>query len=390
MQKRFQYYLSTVQNLISLYKGEMPFAAFLKNYFAQNKKHGSTDRKQISHLCYCYYRLGKSLPNKAFSEKIMIAIFLCNQQPKEYAFLYSEDWLINWSENFSERFFFIEKKYGDFSVENIFENTDFIGLDDKISFIKSHLTQPDLFLRIRPNQETTVKDKLAKNNIVFEQIDATCLALNNGIKVEEILKLNKEVVVQDYSSQQVGTFMQLVKQNFKQPLSVWDCCAASGGKSILAKDILGEMNLTVSDIRPSIIANLKKRFDEAGIKKYESFVADISKQNASSKKYQFIICDAPCTGSGTWARTPEQLTFFKEKSVEDFVALQKSIALNALKSLQNNGYFLYITCSVFKTENDAVVDFILKETNVILVEKKYFEGYALKADTMFAALFKKP
>ena len=72
------------------------------------------------------------------------------------------------------------------------------------------------------------------------------------------------------------------------------------------------------------------------------------------------------------------------------MALQKSIAINALKSLQNNGYFLYITCSVFKKENDEVVDFILKETNLTLVEKKYFEGYALKADTMFAALLKKP
>ena len=46
---------------------------------------------------------------------------------------------------------------------------------------------------------------------------------------------------------------------------------------MLAKDILGEIQLTVSYVRASIIANLKKRFDEAGIKKYQSFIADISK-----------------------------------------------------------------------------------------------------------------
>ena len=60
-------------------------------------------------------------------------------------------------------------------------------------------------------------------------------------------------------------------------LAVWDCCAASGGKSILLTDILKQkIELTVSDIRETILKNLHQRFKSAGIINYESFVTDLS------------------------------------------------------------------------------------------------------------------
>ena len=389
MQNRFHSYISIAHKLIDSFKGEMPLAAFLKNYFSQNKKHGSTDRKQISHLCYCYYRIGNALMTLPFNERIKVAFFLCNSTPKEYTFLFDESCLNNWSEDVDLRIAFISKSYPKFELEHIFNLQDLIGFDNKNSFTKSHLAQPDLFIRLRPTFETIVKNKLTKSQIAFKEIDSSCLVLTNGSKIDEVLKVNKEVVIQDYNSQQIGTLIKTVKDNINKPISVWDCCAASGGKSILAKDILGEIQLTVSDVRASIIANLKKRFDEAGIKKYQSFIADISKPAIIPQKFNFIICDAPCTGSGTWARTPEQLYFFKEERVKEFVSLQKNIANNALNYVQKEGYFLYITCSVLKKENEEIVDYLLTEFNLQLVTKKYFEGFELKADTMFAALFKK-
>jgi len=64
--------------------------------------------------------------------------------------------------------------------------------------------------------------------------------------------------------------------------------------------------------------------------------------------YQLIVCDAPCTGSGTWSRTPENLFYFKPEIVEDFAQRQKQIVTNVIPYLQNEGLLFYITCSVFK------------------------------------------
>jgi 16S rRNA (cytosine967-C5)-methyltransferase len=57
--------------------------------------------------------------------------------------------------------------------------------------------------------------------------------------------------------------------NPKSEIKLWDCCAASGGKSLLAVDTLGNIDLTVSDVRSSIIHNLKHRFAVAGHNKIQ-------------------------------------------------------------------------------------------------------------------------
>ena len=146
------------------------------------------------------------------------------------------------------------------------------------------------------------------------------------------------------------------------------------------------MALTVSDVRPSIIANLKKRFAEAGIKNYNAFVADAVTASPNTK-FDLIIADVPCSGSGTWARTPEQLSFFKESQVDDYTALQIAIAANAIKYLEPGGYLLYITCSVFKKENELQVEKLLA-MGMQLVEQEVLKGYSENADSMFVALLR--
>ncbi|WP_315817441.1 hypothetical protein [Paraflavitalea speifideaquila] len=90
-----------------------------------------------------------------------------------------------------------------------------------------------------------------------------CIALANASKVDELIQLNKEAVIQDYSSQRVGELLKV--EGWPRPgIPVWDCCAASGGKSILACDILGKIDLIVSDIRESIIVNLKSALPKQG------------------------------------------------------------------------------------------------------------------------------
>ncbi|TXH57956.1 MAG: hypothetical protein E6Q89_03960 [Bacteroidia bacterium] len=98
--------------------------------------------------------------------------------------------------------------------------------------------------------------------------------------------------------------------------------------------------------------------------------------------FDHIICDVPCSGSGTWARTPEQLYFFDPNKLEDFSTLQTTIAQNAIPYLKAEGRMLYITCSVFKQENEAVIQ---KIQPAVYKDSTLINGISKQADSMFIA-----
>ena len=382
-----QAYLNTAQQILIEYHGEEPFHAFLKKYFVTNKKFGSRDRKQIAHLCYCFFRLGKSLGEVSIPERILIGIFLCNNSKS--LLLEKLDAGLNdeVEKGLSEKLEKVSLQY-DFEVEDIFPFRHALSGDiDYYSFSLSFLLQPPAYLRIRPGHEKEVTRKLSNAGIAFATVSDQCLSVEPATKLNEVLEINKEVVVQDYNSQQVLT--SLVKHAQKSEIkTAWDCCAASGGKSILLKDIFPHVQLTVSDIRESILFNLKKRFEQAGIKNYKSVVVDLSASPLNNyQQFDLIICDVPCSGSGTWSRTPEQLYFFNEKKIDYYSTLQKKILSNAVKNLKKDGFLLYITCSVFKNENEEVVEYIKEHLSLRLLNMEYLKGYNQKADTLFTALF---
>jgi 16S rRNA (cytosine967-C5)-methyltransferase len=62
---------------------------------------------------------------------------------------------------------------------------------------------------------------------------------------------------------------------------------------------------------------------------------------------------------------------------------------NLIPYLEKNGGLLYITCSVFRKENEEMIQLLQEEYPLELVTMKVLKGYAMKADTMFAALLVK-
>lgn len=386
---RYYSYINTAKQILGAYDGNVPFASFIRTYFSQHKKYGSKDRKMITHLCYCYFRLGGLIQHAAVEEKILAALFLCSSESNDVLQLLKPEWNEQVQLSIADKL----RLAGINSTNDLFPFVHELSSGiDAVAFSISHLIQPDLFLRSRPGKKEQVMKHLQTAGLSFQLLNDDCIALPNGTKVETIIELNKDAVVQDYSSQRVGEFLKMVKpsdSNLK--LSVWDCCAASGGKSIMTKDILREIELTVSDVRESILQNLKKRFAEAGINNYKSFVSDLTTNDnrLPANDYQLIIADVPCSGSGTWGRTPEYLSFFKKEQIDTYSQLQKKIATNVLKQVKPGSYFLYITCSVYQKENEEVVTAIQQQCNMQLIEMKLLEGYRQKADTMFAALLKK-
>jgi 16S rRNA (cytosine967-C5)-methyltransferase len=384
----FRRYLEYAKSILKAYTGDEPFHLFIKKYFSSNKKHGSKDRKIISSFCYNYFRLGQGATLKEISGNLLLSSFLCEKNLSPILEYFKPQWNKNVHLEIQNKIRFVSEK---FDLQKVFPFPD--QLTDELDlkqFNLSFLIQPKFFLRIRPGFRDLVIDKIRNKSLEFEDLGLNCLASSRNEKLDGIIDLDKEAVVQDYNSQKTLDLVKEIGSKINSPLKIWDCCAGSGGKSILAFDIFEKIKLSVSDSRKNILQNLRIRFAKAGIKDYQLFISDLVKLSSNPNLiFDLIIADVPCSGSGTWSRTPEQLIFFSRIQLEKHVITQRKIIENSIPNLKVNGHLLYITCSVFKRENEENAAFFQQQFHLNLLKMEYLKGYEYQADTMFVALFEK-
>jgi len=379
---RAEAYLRNFLKALAAYPADRPLSKFLPQYFKKHKEMGSGDRRTTSRLLYTYFRLGKACNQLATEERLFLAEFLCSTSENSFLAHFKPELAekINWP--LVDKIALLEKEYA-FALADVFPYG--MHLSDGIeaeAFLQSLFTQPDLFIRIHPGREATVKAKLDEQGITYHEPGPQSLALSNGTKLQAVLPENW-YEVQDYSSQQTAAWFQPAKWEYW-----WDACAASGGKSILLHQLEPSIKLLVSDVRESVLSNLDERFAANQIRNYQKKVLDLTQnQDPVLHHYEFdgIILDAPCTGSGTWGRSPEMISQFNEQRISDFQRLQQSIAKNVVKYLKPGKPLIYITCSVFKEENEEMVQFLQNELKLQLEQMEVLKGYIHKADSMFVA-----
>ena len=376
--------LKTFQRILEEYPAETPLSKFLPGFYRQNKQMGSTDRKVASRLIYNYFRLGAALPNLPSEDRLVVAEFLCNSQVNSFLQHFKPEWAVCVGFTLDEKLALVKTVYKDFYLADVFPWADQISEGiNKEAFLKSFFVQPDLFIHVHNGYDHLVKAELNKAEVAFKDEGNGCFALPNGTRLETIFPTQHWFEVQDYSSQQTANYFKPNKWD-----QWWDACAASGGKSLLLHEMEPDIKLVVSDIRESILANLDERFQQAGLRKYQKKLLDLT-QNPDQEMHDYafdgIILDAPCSGSGTWGRTPEMIAQFHPSKIEFFQRLQKSIASNVAKFIKSGKPIIYITCSAFKGENEDVVNFLVKELGLKLEEQTVLTGYGNKADTMFVA-----
>ena len=363
-----RYIWQHIQAIIEAYKGDLPLAHFLKNYYKQHPILGSRDRKLLSAMGYSWYRCSRGIEGREWLNGLMAQWLNAPGQFKNFSL---DAWL--------------EEAEIPFDSEALFPFDVLLsGGITRDEWLQSMLVQPDLFIRIRKDKGKLIS-LLNGQNIPSADITDTCLALPNGAKIDTLLPPDA-YVVQDASSQKTGEFFKPHKNE-----QWYDCCSVAGGKSLLLKDMEPGVRLTVSDKRESIIHNLQQRFRQYRYELPVAHVTDVTNKeqlakSLGGKQFDNIICDAPCSGSGTWARTPEQLYFFDPCTIDKFSSLQKTIAVNVSCHLKKGGRLIYITCSVFHRENEAVVAEVTKETGMKLIQQQLINGIGIKADSMFVAI----
>ena len=69
-------------------------------------------------------------------------------------------------------------------------------------------------------------------------------------------------------------------------------------------------------------------------------------------QFDLVLCDVPCSGTGTWRRRPENIIWLKNEELEKFKLVQNNILIDAAKLCKIGGKIVYITCSLLYDENE--------------------------------------
>ncbi|WP_285009163.1 RsmB/NOP family class I SAM-dependent RNA methyltransferase [Pedobacter faecalis] len=381
---KIHHQLRAFQQILERYQGDIPLHRFLFGYYKQNKQMGSSDRRWATRYIYSYFRLGNALATRSQNLRLAVADFLCNDTPSLIVESELPFYVDQMKSALHDKFNLLTETFPDFNLQDVFRFQEHLSAGvDRAAFAASHFIQPDLFIRVKRSYMPQVLNELLAHEVPFRELSETTVALPNGTKLEQILTDQALFEVQDLSSQETGKYFEPGKWEYW-----WDCCAASGGKSLLLHDSEPTVQLLVSDLRSSSLDNLEERFRAAGIKTYQKKVLDLLQNNEQVlHHYEFdgIILDAPCSGSGTWGRTPEMLHYFDANKIEAFAALQRAIATNVCKYLKAGAPLIYITCSAFMQENETSVKWLTENLPLSLEKAEVIKGYDHKADTMFVA-----
>lgn len=370
-----------ISNILDSYEAPEPVHLALKKYYATHKQLGSRDRKAINEAVYTFFRLRSFLPN---SHHLHVLQFAASRGLLENNFL----------------------QQALPAADDVPDDFEWPGGLPALSggfplplYLMSLMHQPRLFIRLLKKEYlTALIDEFPDADVIYlDGLDYPIFNLPNGAKIDQLLPIDS-YVVQDLSSQK--TLTNAVSFLGKgHPDNIWDVCSGAGGKSILAKNIWPMAKILATDIRPQILKNLKLRAKQYELKSIETLVLDAAKElpRLDARKpekgfpaFDLIVCDVPCSGSGTWGRTPEQIQFSQDLDLDSFQKTQVDIACNAARLLPSGKNLVYITCSVFEMENEASVREILKrDPSLKLLHQEFISGIEMAADSMFYAVFEK-
>lgn len=163
--------------------------------------------------------------------------------------------------------------------------------------------------------------------------------------------------VQDEGSQLLANLVQP-----KPGDQVLDYCSGSGGKALaFAPQMQSKGQIFLHDIRTHALAEARKRLKRASIQNAQIVHSDDSARLKKLKKQMdWILVDAPCSGTGTLRRNPDMKWRFDNAMLQRLTGLQRQIFEKALSFLKPNGKIVYGTCSILKEENQEQMDHFVK------------------------------
>ncbi|MEX0962031.1 MAG: RsmB/NOP family class I SAM-dependent RNA methyltransferase [Simkaniaceae bacterium] len=341
-------------NILNLYSdSKRPIDSHLRYYFKEHRALGSKDRRHICDLIYRLIRhqalLDYRLTAPITWEKRLNA--LKNPLP------FPTDAPPHIQVSFPKSLF--TRLTADYGLEKALElaKTSNEPAPTMIRANRQKITRDELFNRLADHHPIQ-KDPNSENALIFDK-------RLNFFALEEFKMGYFEV--QDSGSQKLASLV-----NAKPKEHILDFCSGSGGKSLaFAPDMEGLGQIYLSDIRPFILDEAKKRFKRAGIQNVQFLTKEKLNNAALKHKMDAILLDVPCSGSGTLRRNPDLKWRYCEETLNRLIEEQRRIVKEALPFLKEDGRIIYGTCSLFQAENQEQIRFFETHYNLTLAEAPF-------------------
>lgn len=158
-----------------------------------------------------------------------------------------------------------------------------------------------------------------------------------------------------YEMQDEGSQIVALLAQAKPGDKVIDFCAGAGGKTLaIAATMRNKGRLLAWDVNENRLGQIGKRLARAGVDNVQTHVLK-TENDPFLKRHlgtaDWVVVDAPCSGSGTWRRNPDLKWRFTAEDLQEIKSLQTNILKSAARLVKPGGRLVYITCSIFPDEN---------------------------------------
>lgn len=320
---------------------------FLRNYFRDNTSIGSKDRTMIAEIIYGIIRWRDLLDHLSEStnswEQRLHAYLSFN--PEEISEL--EDIPSHIQVSFPEHLF------------TIFE--DAYGTEEALAICRVSNERAPTTIRV--NTLKVSRDELMK--IWKDKYEVTpCKYSSDGLifrKRENFFNI-PEFKLGYFEIQDEGSQMIAHRVHCKPGDHVLDYCAGSGGKALgIAPKMQNKGQLYLHDIRSYVLEKARQRLRRAGIQNIQVLLPEHPQLFRMKSKMDWVLVDAPCSGTGTIRRNPDMKWHFSIDAFEKILISQKEIFAEALQYLKPGGTIVYATCSILPQENEQQIEEFIKE-----------------------------
>lgn len=226
-----------------------------------------------------------------------------------------------------------------------------LGPQDCETLLAANLRQPTTYFRIPPPASSeTVLLQLDQAGLIVEPTTLPrAFRLASGSAAAAAKASQRAVAFLDINSQRVAESLEV-----RPGCQVLDACAAPGGKA----RILAERSPVVAGDRSFHRLEALRRL---GCRDIRLLQMDAEQAFPFATRFDRILVDAPCSGTGTLARNPEIKWRLRPADLEDLQARQIRILTNASEALSPGGLLVYSTCSLEPEENEHVVRTALRD-----------------------------